>query len=166
MVEKERQPFPEKRRSWISFLDGVDATLFSVKFDAEKMERIFEFKPTPLMRWKHQIQDADYNPDTFRITKPFPDEFCHDATTSINSIRWFLLLDYNLKPTKMVELLNKKHLEMISTLKKENSALKLWVANKLHEDKKKAVNTEYETEKITRITKEILSAVVEGREKK
>lgn len=125
MEETERIPIPIKKHNFITWMDGSDAAYWSDSINAETGMRTFEFKPTDTMRWKHQIREYEYHQDTGRIIKEYPDDLCINASSSANSIRWFIFCDYRGKETDAMKHMDKSLLVKITSLKKELEATKM-----------------------------------------
>jgi len=104
----ERQPFPAERKDFIIFGDMCDASYWTHTIDWEKDEITFEFRPSPYMKWKHQIQNWEKDQVTDRIKKTFKRCLCIDGSTSGFSHRFLILQDYHGKMTKLFELINQR----------------------------------------------------------
>lgn len=133
MEGEERVPMPERKHNFITWLDNCDATYWSDSLNAETGMRRFEFKPTDWMRWKHQIQEHEYDPNTGRIVKEYPDELCLNESTSANSIRWFIFCDYNKNDTNALTKLNKDLINKVRMLKRDLEQYKIAWRNSQNE---------------------------------
>lgn len=106
MAEKRRISRPANVFHYIIFGDGCIANLFDsqVLHGEDKIE--FEFIPTPDLRYAHQIQEDEYDPNIGRIKKKYPRDMCVPLRSSPLGNRWLLLVDYNGKETDAVKLFN------------------------------------------------------------
>jgi len=149
-----RIPMPASIHNFITWLDGCDAAYWSDVYIPETNMRRFEFKPTEAMRWKHQIQDSDYDMNSGRIVKEFPNEYCINASSSAKTIRWFILCDYNGKEVEAIHKFNKDNLIKLQSYKNEIETLNLALLIAQKEAKKReAHRLESDEESLDRFAK-------------
>ena len=107
---------PSKPHNFVTFLDGCDAMYINHFPNPSKGTIVFRFIPHEHMAWRKEIPEEDYDIVTGYIEKEYPAKYCVDQSTSKNSIRWFILCDYNGQDTEILKTYFKKYTDKIEQL--------------------------------------------------
>ena len=152
MEEQEKIMRPDKADHIIIFGDLLWATYWSKIFDKKKNVWRFEFRPSDLMRFVHNIQDTEYDQYSQNVTKEYPVDLCVDC--SIWGTAWFIFCDFKGEQTLIMERLNKDLLIKVSRLRKELQTTKMSeLMTQKASFKREAHRDEAEMERFKRIKK-------------
>lgn len=102
-MEKEFKEFPIKlATNFVLFTNGADASYWYHLIQGRDKLKL-TYNPTPYMRWLHQVQDYETIPETGNMVSYFDLDYCINLSSSPNSIRWLILVDYKNRPTKLLD---------------------------------------------------------------